>query len=198
MSKSVITVSRQFGSGGRTIGRLLSERLGVPFYDKELVQQVADETGLDTAFIEEKGELSPSKSFFSFAVSQSIPYMNNGLSISDFLFCAQRQVILKLAEQPCVIVGRCADSILRDRADCFNVFIHADMVFRADRIVRLYGESEKKPEQRLADKDKKRKIYYKHYTDREWGDANNYDMCLNSGKIGIEKCVELILDAVRN
>ena len=124
--------------------------------------------------------------------------MNNGLSISDFLFCAQRQVILKLAEQPCVIVGRCADSILRDRADCFNVFIHADMAFRADRIVRLYGESEKKPEQRLADKDKKRKIYYKHYTDREWGDANNYDMCLNSGKIGIEKCVELILDAVRN
>ncbi len=198
MSKSVITVSRQFGSGGRTIGRLLSERLGVPFYDKELVQQVADETGLDTAFIEEKGELSPSKSFFSFAVSQSIPYMNNGLSISDFLFCAQRQVILKLAEQPCVIVGRCADSILRDRADCFNVFIHADMAFRVDRIVRLYGESEKKPEQRLADKDKKRKIYYKHYTDREWGDANNYDMCLNSGKIGIEKCVELILDAVRN
>ncbi len=198
MSKSVITVSRQFGSGGRTIGRLLSERLGVPFYDKELVQQVADETGLDTAFIEEKGELSLSKSFFSFAVSQSIPYMNNGLSISDFLFCAQRQVILKLAEQPCVIVGRCADSILRDRADCFNVFIHADMAFRADRIVRLYGESEKKPEQRLADKDKKRKIYYKHYTDREWGDANNYDMCLNSGKIGIEKCVELILDAVRN
>lgn len=198
MPKSVITVSRQFGSGGRTIGRLLSERLGVPFYDKELVQQVADETGLDAAFIEEKGELSPSKSFFSFAVSQSIPYMNNGLSISDFLFCAQRQVILKLAEQPCVIVGRCADSILREREDCFNVFIHADMAFRAERIVRLYGESEKKPEQRLTDKDKKRKIYYKHYTDREWGDADNYDMCLNSGKIGIEKCVELILDAIRN
>lgn len=198
MSKNIITISRQFGSGGRTVGRMLAESLGVPFYDKELVKHVADETGLDTAFIEENGEFSPSKSIFSFAMSQGIPCMQNGLSMSDFIFCIQRQVILKLAEQPCVIVGRGADYILRDRDDCFNVFIHADMQSRAERIVRLYGESEKKPEQRLADKDKKRKIYYKHYTDREWGDAKNYDMCLNSGKIGIEKCVELILDAIKD
>lgn len=198
MSKNIITISRQFGSGGRTVGRMLAERLGIPFYDKELVKQVADETGLDSAFIEENGEFSPSKSIFSFAMSQGIPCMQNGLSMSDFIFCIQRQVILKLAEQPCVIVGRGADYILRERDDCFNVFIHADMQSRAERIVRLYGESEKKPEQRLADKDKKRKIYYKHYTDREWGDAKNYDMCLNSGKIGIEKCVELILDAIKD
>lgn len=198
MSKNIITISRQFGSGGRTVGRMLAERLGVPFYDKELVKQVADETGFDSSFIEENGEFSPSKSIFSFAMSQGIPCMQNGLSMSDFIFCMQRQVILKLAEQPCVIVGRGADYILRERDDCFNVFIHADMQSRAERIVRLYGESEKKPEQRLADKDKKRKIYYKHYTDREWGDAKNYDMCLNSGKIGIEKCVELILDAIKD
>ncbi|MGN0451512.1 MAG: AAA family ATPase [Acutalibacteraceae bacterium] len=198
MSKNIITISRQFGSGGRTVGRMLAERLGIPFYDKELVKHVADETGLDSAFIEENGEFSPSKSIFSFAMSQGIPCMQNGLSMSDFIFCIQRQVILKLSEQPCVIVGRGADYILRDRDDCFNVFIHADMQSRAERIVRLYGESEKKPEQRLADKDKKRKIYYKHYTDREWGDAKNYDMCLNSGKIGIEKCVELILDAIKD
>ena len=198
MSKNIITISRQFGSGGRTVGRMLAERLGVPFYDKELVKQVADETGFDSSFIEENGEFSPSKSIFSFAMSQGIPCMQNGLSMSDFIFCIQRQVILKLAEQPCVIVGRGADYILRERDDCFNVFIHADMQSRAERIVRLYGESEKKPEQRLADKDKKRKIYYKDYTDREWGDAKNYDMCLNSGKIGIEKCVELILDAIKD
>ena len=197
MSKNIITISRQFGSGGRTVGKMLAERLGVPFYDKELVKQVADETGFDATFIEETGEFSPSKSIFSFAMSQGVPCMQNGLSMSDFIFCVQRQVILKLAEQPCVIVGRGADYILRDREDCFNVFIHADMQSRAERIVRLYGESEKKPQQRLADKDKKRKIYYKHYTDREWGDAGNYDMCLNSGKIGIEKCVELILDAIK-
>lgn len=196
MKKNIITISRQFGSGGRTVGRQLAERLNIPFYDRELVKQVAEETGFDTKFIEENGEFSPSKSIFSFAVSQGIPCMQNGLSVSDFIFCMQRQVILKLAEKPCVIVGRGADYILRDRDDVFDVFIHASMENRADRIVRLYGESEKKPEQRLADKDKKRKIYYKHYTDREWGDAKNYDMCLDSGRIGIDKCVDLIIDAI--
>ncbi len=196
MKKNIITVSRQFGSGGRTVGRMLAERLDIPFYDKELVKQVADETGFDASFIEENGEFSPSKSIFSFAMSQGVPCAPNGLSISDFVFCAQRQVILKIAQKPCVIVGRGADYILKDREDVFNVFIHASTKDRADRIVRLYGESEKKPEQRLADKDKKRKIYYKHYTDRDWGDAKNYDMCLDSGRIGIEKCVELILAAV--
>ncbi len=196
MKKNIITISRQFGSGGRTVGRQLAERLNIPFYDRELVKQVAEETGFDTKFIEENGEFSPSKSIFSFAVSQGVPCMQNGLSVSDFIFCMQRQVILKLAEKPCVIVGRGADYILRDRDDVFDVFIHASMENRADRIVRLYGESEKKPEQRLADKDKKRKIYYKHYTDREWGDAKNYDMCLDSGRIGIDKCVDLIIDAI--
>ena len=196
MKKNIITISRQFGSGGRTVGRQLAERLNIPFYDRELVKKVAEETGFDTKFIEENGEFSPSKSIFSFAVSQGVPCMQNGLSVSDFIFCMQRQVILKLAEKPCVIVGRGADYILRDRDDVFDVFIHASMENRADRIVRLYGESEKKPEQRLADKDKKRKIYYKHYTDREWGDAKNYDMCLDSGRIGIDKCVDLIIDAI--
>lgn len=196
MKKNIITISRQFGSGGRTVGRQLAERLNIPFYDRELVKQVAEETGFDTKFIEENGEFSPSKSIFSFAVSQGVPCMQNGLSVSDFIFCMQRQVILKLAEKPFVIVGRGADYILRDRDDVFDVFIHASMENRADRIVRLYGESEKKPEQRLADKDKKRKIYYKHYTDREWGDAKNYDMCLDSGRIGIDKCVDLIIDAI--
>ncbi len=196
MKKNIITISRQFGNGGRTVGRQLAERLDIPFYDRELVKQVAEETGFDTKFIEENGEFSPSKSIFSFAVSQGVPCMQNGLSVSDFIFCMQRQVILKLAEKPCVIVGRGADYILRDRDDVFDVFIHASMENRADRIVRLYGESEKKPEQRLADKDKKRKIYYKHYTDREWGDAKNYDMCLDSGRIGIDKCVDLIIDAI--
>ena len=196
MKKNIITISRQFGSGGRTVGRQLAERLNIPFYDRELAKQVAEETGFDTKFIEENGEFSPSKSIFSFAVSQGVPCMQNGLSVSDFIFCMQRQVILKLAEKPCVIVGRGADYILRDRDDVFDVFIHASMENRADRIVRLYGESEKKPEQRLADKDKKRKIYYKHYTDREWGDAKNYDMCLDSGRIGIDKCVDLIIDAI--
>ena len=197
MKKNIITISRQFGSGGRTVGRQLAERLNIPFYDRELVKQVAEETGFDTKFIEENGEFSPSKSIFSFAVSQGVPCMQNGLSVSDFIFCMQRQVILKLAEKPCVIVGRGADYILRDRDDVFDVFIHASMENRADRIVRLYGESEKKPEQRLADKDKKRKIYYKHYTDREWGQSNYYHISLDASYLGELTCVDIITSAAR-
>lgn len=196
MKTNIITISRQFGSGGRTVGKLLAERLEIPFYDKDIVKQVADETGFDASFIEEKGEFSHSKSFFSFAMSQGVQCMPNGLSLSDFIYCAQRQVILKLAEQPCVIVGRCADYILKDREDCFHAFIHSDIKSRAERIVKLYGESEKKPEQRLNDKDKKRKMYYKHYTGNEWGNSTNYDICLDSGRLGVEKCVELILAAI--
>lgn len=195
MCKNIITVSRQFGSGGRTVGKMLADRLGVPYYDKDIVKRAAEETGFDASFIEENGEFSSSKSIFSFAMSQSVNAAG-GMSISDKLFCVQRRIILELAEKPCVIVGRCADYILRERDDCFNVFIYADMSFRAERIVKLYGESDKKPEQRLAEKDKKRRVYFKHYTDEEWGKPENYDMCLNSGRLGIDNCVELIVRAL--
>lgn len=170
MEKRIITVSREFGSGGRTVGKMLSEKLGIPYYDKDIVNNVSEKTGFDKSYIEENGEFSNFKSFFSFAMAQGMNASQNGMSVSDMLFCVQRQVILDLAQSPCVIVGRCADYILKDREDCFNTFIYSDMASRSERIVRLYGESEKKPEQRLAEKDKKRRVYCKHYTDREWGD----------------------------
>lgn len=196
MAKRIITVSRQFGSGGRSIGKEAAARLGIKYYDKELVEQVADETGFHPGFIEENGEFAPGRSTLSYSFSvMGVPGIMNGMSASDFLWCMQRDVILQLAEQePCVIVGRCADFILKDRDDCLNVFIYADMDFRKDRIVRLYGESEKSPEKRLNEKDKKRRINYKHYTDREWGAPDNYDIILNSGKLGMEKCVDIICD----
>ena len=139
----------------------------------------------------------PQKAFSPLLCRRVYSACRTGFPFSDFIYCAQRQVILKLAEQPSIIVGRCADFILKDREDCFHTFIHSDIKSRAERIVKLYGESEKKPEQRLSDKDKKRKMYYKHYTDREWGDAINYDICLDSGRLGIDKCVDLILDALK-
>ena len=118
----------------------------------------------------------------------------NGMSASDFLWVMQRQVILDLAEKgPCVIVGRNADYILKDRPDVLHVFIHADTEAKADRIVRLYGESEKSPEARLAEKDKRRRINYHHYTGQTWGMAENYDICLDSNVIGIDKCVDIIV-----
>ena len=171
MKKSIITISREFGSGGRTIGHQVADKLGYPYYDKELIKKVAEKTGFDPNYVEEYGEYSPGKSLLSLL-----------------------SAILEVAEQgPCVIVGRCADYILKDREDALHVFIHADEAFKAERIVRLYGESEKKPEERLREKDTKRAVNYKHFTDRTWGDCRNYDLSLNSGKLGIDRCVELIV-----
>ena len=196
MEKKIITISREFGSGGRTIGREVANRLGIPFYEKELVDQIALESGFAPKFVEEHGEHAPGMSRLSYAFAhQGIPGVMNGLSTADFLWSIQCSVILQLADQgPCVIVGRNADYILKDRNDVLDVYIHADKEYRADRIVRLYGESEKSPMTRLAEKDKRRQINYQHYTGRTWGTAQNYDICLNSGKLGIENCVDIIVN----
>ena len=198
MEKKIITISREFGSGGRTVGRIIAERLGIPFYDKELVDQIALESGFAPKFVEEHGEHSPTRSFFSYAFApQGVPGIMNGLSTADFLWNIQCSVILQLAEKgPCVIVGRNADYILKDRPDCLHAYIHADMDFRADRIVRLYGESEKSPQARLQEKDKRRRVNYQHYTGRAWGQAQNYDICLDSGRVGVEQCADIIISMV--
>ena len=198
MEKKIITISREFGSGGRTIGRKVAEKLGIPFYDKELVDQIAVESGFAPQYVEEHGEHSPGKSFFSYAFAHhGVPGVMNGLSTADFLWNIQCNVILQLADKgPCVIVGRNADYVLKDHPDCLHAYIHADIPFRADRIVRLYGESEKSPEARLHEKDKRRRVNYQHYTGRNWGTAQNYDICLNSAKIGIEACADIIVKMV--
>ena len=123
----------------------------------------------------------------------------NGLSTADFLWNIQCNVILQLADNgPCVIVGRNADYILKDRQDCLHAYIHADKAYRAERIVRLYGESEKSPDARLQEKDKRRRINYQHYTGRTWGQAQNYDICLNSSVLGEERCIQILVDMYKN
>ncbi len=198
MKKKIITISRQFGSGGRTVGRLVAEKLGIPFYDKELVEQIALESGFAPNFVEEHGEHAPGKSVFAYAFApQGIPGVMNGLSTADFLWQIQCGAILQLAEQgPCVIVGRNADYILKDRPDVLNAYIHADIAHRADRIVRLYGESEKSPEARLQEKDKRRKLNYQHYTGRTWGAAENYDICLDTSTVTVEQAADIIVSMV--
>ena len=200
MEKKIITISRQFGSGGRTIGHQVAEKLGIPFYDKELVDQIALESGFAPKFVEEHGEHAPGKSRLAYAfANQGVPGVMNGLSTADFLWSIQCNVILQLAEKgPCVIVGRNADYVLKDRDDCLHAFIYADMGYHADRIVRLYGESEKSPETRLQEKDKRRKVNYQHYTGRSWGQAQNYDVCLCSSTLGEDRCVDILLDMVKN
>jgi len=200
MEKKIITISREFGSGGRTIGRMVAQKLGIPFYDKELVDQIALESGFAPKFVEEHGEHSPTGSLFSYAFApQGVPGVMNGLSTADFLWNIQCSVIQQLAEKgPCVIVGRNADYILKDRPECLHIYTFADVPYRAERIVRLYGESEKSPEVRLAEKDKRRRVNYQHYTGRTWGLAQNYDLCLDTGVLGIEQCVDIVVSIVEN
>lgn len=200
MEKKIITISREFGSGGRTIGRMVADKLGIPFYDKELVDQIALESGFAPKFVEENGEHAPGSSLFSYAFApQGIPGVMDGLSTADFLWNIQCQVILQIAQKgPCVIVGRNADYILKDYQEALHVFVHADIEFRADRIVRLYGESEKSPAVRLNDKDRRRKVNYQHYTGRTWGMADNYDLCLNSSKLGVEQCTDIIVSLIES
>ena len=199
MKKNIITISRQFGSGGRTVGRMVAEKLGIPFYDKELVEQISLESGFAPKFVEEQVEHAPGKTMFAYAfAAQGVPGAMNGMSTADFLWHIQCSTIIQLAEAgPCVIVGRNADYILKDRPDVLHAYIHADMEQRADRIVRLYGESEKSPQTRLQEKDKRRSLNYLHYTGRNWGAAENYDICLNTGKIDLEAAADIIVSLVK-
>ena len=188
MKNRVITISREFGSGGRTIGKKVAEQLGIPCYDAEIIQEMVKETGFTPEYVKEAGEYTPS-SFLSSAFSNRL----FGLTNEDILWEHQYKVITELAQKgPCVIVGRCADYILQDKADCLKVFIHADIDFRARRIVEVYGEREQSPKERLRDKDKRRAAYHRFYTDMKWGYAQNYHLTLNSGVLGIDQCVKII------
>jgi len=188
MRNRVITISREFGSGGRTIGRKVAEKLGIPCYDAMLIQKIAEESGYAADYIREEGEYATGGWLSTVFSDRTM-----GLTNQDKLWTIQSRVITELAEKDsCVIVGRCADYILRDKADCLNVFIHASLEKRAERIVKEYGEHEETPEQRLKDKDKRRAAYHRFYTNMKWGHAQNYHICLDSGELGIDKCVEII------
>ena len=196
--KSIITISREFGSGGHSIGEAVAKKLGYRFFDRELVNQVAERSGFSPEFIEESGEYASAKNSLLFAIATANQYTMNGISMLDKLYIEQTKIIEEIAQEgSCVIVGRCADYILREYRDCLHVFIHADMKSRAKRIVERFGAQERPAEKRLNEKDQRRKVYYKNYTGRTWGQAQNYDLCLNSGVLGSERCVELIAAACR-
>ncbi len=184
----IITISREFGSGGRTIGKKVAAKLGIPCYDSELIEKLAQESGFTKDYIKEAGEYTPG-GFLASAFSNRA----FGPTNEDILWEMQCRIITELAEkESCVIVGRCADCVLQDKADCLKVFIHADMAFRAERIVKVYGEREESPEQRLRDKDKRRAAYHRFYTNMKWGYAENYHLTLDSGVLGIDRCVDII------
>ncbi|MDD7009149.1 MAG: cytidylate kinase-like family protein [Bullifex sp.] len=184
----VITISREFGSGGRTIGRKVAEKLGIPCYDAEIIEKIAEESGYSGDYIRKEGEGASDRWLSNLFSNRAM-----GPTNQDTIWVIQSRIIRELAEKgPCVIVGRCADYVLRGQADLLNVFIHADPQKRAERIVREYGEREASPLERIREKDRRRAAYHRFYTDLKWGHAQNYHLCLDSGVLGIDKCAELI------
>ena len=194
MQRRIITISREFGSGGRFIGEEVAKKLVIAYYDKNIISQIAEESGLSPEYIQESAELSPKKGLFAYAFAgRDI----TGKSIEDIVYEAQRKVILELAEkESCVIVGRNADFILQDRDDVLNVFIHGNMPEKTQRISRLYNVSEQEAVKMMADVDKRRMINYNFYTEQRWGKASNYTLCLNSSQLGYERCEEIIMECV--
>ncbi len=199
--KSVITIGRQYGSGGRQIGQELASALGVKCYDKELLDHAASESGISKQLFESNDEHSTSSLLYSLVMdSHSFGYssaITDDLPINHKLFLAQFDAIKKLADEgPCIMVGRCADYALADRDNCLNIFIYADMNIRIKRIMRRFNISEARAKDSIRKTDKSRASYYNYYTDKRWGESESYHLCINSSTYGIEGTVKLILNAL--
>ena len=195
MDKKIITISREFGSGGRFIGEEVAKKLGFACYDKNIIGQIAEKSGLAPEYIRESAELSPKKGLFAYAFAgRDI----TGKSVEDLVYETQRKVILELTEkESCVIIGRNADFILKDRDDVLNVFIYGDLPEKVERICRLYHVSEQEAVRMMTDIDKRRMTNYNFYTEQKWGKASNNTVCLNSSRIGYERCEEIIVGCVK-
>ena len=190
MAKRIITISREFGSGGRFIGEEVAKQLGIAYYSENIIDQIAQQSGLSPEYIEENAELSPKRGFFAYAFSgRDI----TGKSVDDMLYEAQRKVILEIAEkEPCVLIGRNADFILKDREDVLNVFIYGDMPEKIKRICKLYDVTEDGAVKLIKDTDKRRRTNYNFYTEQKWGMAKNYTLSLNSSQWGYARCKKMI------
>ena len=199
--KQIITIGRQLGSGGREIGKKLSEKLGIPFYDKELLEMASKESGICQEVMETYDEKQGKRSFFSMMgsfqgrIDPGNMYLE--MPLNHRIFLAQFDAIRKVADQgPCVIVGRCADYVLRDHENVLNIFIKASMEERVKRIEKLYGLDPMKAEESIRKADKQRATYYNYYATGTWGDVANYHLCLDTGVLGVDGAVELIRRAV--
>ena len=173
----------------------MAKKLGVAYYDKDIIGRIAEQSGLSPEYIKENAELSPKKGLFAYAFAgRDI----TGKSIEDIVYEAQRKVILKLAQKdPCVIIGRNADYILKDRDDVLNVFIHGDMPEKIQRIMGLYNVEKKEAVKMMADTDKRRMTNYNFYTEQKWGKASNYTLCLNSSQLGYDRCEKIIMECCK-
>ena len=201
MDRYIITIGRQFGSGGRAVGEKLAEKLGIPFYDKELISLAAKESGMNPEIFENVDEKAANSLLYS--LSMGLYNFGSGFSamgdlpVNDQLYLLQHKIIKEIAEkESCVIVGRCADYVLRDRSDCVNIFIYAEMDFRKQEAVKKHGIDPDRAEHIITKTDKSRANYYSFYSGQKWGMAENYDLCINSSKLGEDDIVDLIIDYI--
>ncbi|MGI6029486.1 MAG: AAA family ATPase [Candidatus Heteroscillospira sp.] len=199
MKDIIITISREYGCGAREVGEKLAKRLGIPYYDKHLVEMAAQRSGLTPEFIEKTEQRNTGGVFYGGTAMNSMGgVMNGGTSLADQVYLAQFGTIREIAAKgSCVIVGRCADAILKDDYKCLNIFLHADMEKRVERAVKVYGVDPDKAERVVRDTDKARAKHYKYYSDRKWGEADNYDITMNISSFSIDGAVDILADSIR-
>lgn len=199
--KRVITVSRECGSGGHAIAEKISKELGIPLFDREIIEMTAKKSGLTAEFVKESNERITNSILFNIANSMTYAnqiFTSGNVSMVDQVFFIQCDIIKQMAEDsPCVIVGRCADYILRERDDCLNIFVHANREYRRERFAKINNISEKEAEAIMKKRDKSRINYYRYYTDKEWGDMRNYALTLDSQLLGEEMCAKLVIKAYK-
>lgn len=191
---TIITIGRQYGTGGRVIGRKLAEKLGIPFYDREIITRAAKKSGFSEELFDQLDKRATNSFLYSLTMFGSTG--TNGMTLTDQLFLAQCKVIREVADAgSCVIVGRCADHVLREHDNIYNFFIHGDIHKRVEYIQKTgdYEITGKTPESSLEKMDKQRSTYYNYYTGKVWGKCDHYDLCVNSGVIGSDKSVDVII-----
>ncbi len=192
----VIAINREYGAGGRALAAILSEKLGIPYYDRDFVKKTVDESGYDTEDVEREGEeMSRPSQVLNDLLNSTVSFNSS----HDAIFRAEKKVILKLAGSPCIMVGRCADRIVGESgADTVSIYLHAPLEKRLKRTEELAEYGKMKPEKYLEDRDNKRRTFYKYYTGHEISDASNYTFCFDVGKISIPQCAQIILDYINN
>ena len=200
---TVITIGRQYGSGGREIGKKISEILGIGYYDDELISLAAKNSGMNSDTLSDVDEKATNSLLYTLAMGGSLFGGNAAIAyempINDKLYIAQSDVIKDLAKkEPCVIIGRCADYVLKDYPSVINLFIYADLEKRTARVAMRRGINEAKARDIIIKTDKQRANYYNYYTSRKWGRIDNYDLCIDSGRIGCDKAAEVIAEYVKH
>lgn len=203
--KKIITIGRELGSGGRTIGKMVANQLGIPYYDRELIDKAAEKAGLSTKYIENTEQKITNSFLYNLAMGTSYGYgilqaaNNQSLPLMEQVYIAQKQIIMECANRgSCVIVGRCADAILNDQYDVFRVFVYADMKKRMERCVKKYGMSKDTVKKQIKQSDRERSCHYNAFTDKIWGERHNYDLMLDSGALGYAKSANIICSIVQD